>query len=221
MLPSMPTLSSRRRQVASSRPPSSQAKVRRATGSWARQSQTLFFPIDEVPHLVDLHDGVRRRGRRLGCRLARGTDPLVDRDVAHAEELGDHSLADAAQGVEQHRQRLHRRRLAARRRRREAAAAALAAVALMAVRHAVPDERSAAAMLAGQFRHRSIPSTSPTNGDVELIYLKLSVSNADADSVISASMPATEKAYLNPRNALACSFSTPVIASEADRPTIA
>ena len=43
MLPSIPTLSSSRRQVASSRPPSSQAKVRRATGSKARQSQTSFF----------------------------------------------------------------------------------------------------------------------------------------------------------------------------------
>src|SRR3954454_22065709 len=41
--PSMPTLSRSRRQVASSRPPSSQARVRRATGSKARQSQTLFF----------------------------------------------------------------------------------------------------------------------------------------------------------------------------------
>src|SRR3954465_5781801 len=38
-----PPLVRSRRQVPSSRPPSSQARVRRATGSKARQSQTLFF----------------------------------------------------------------------------------------------------------------------------------------------------------------------------------
>src|ERR671932_688958 len=40
--PSMPILSRSRRQVASSRPPSSQARARRATGSKARQIQTLL-----------------------------------------------------------------------------------------------------------------------------------------------------------------------------------
>src|SRR4051812_35720990 len=152
-LPSIPILSSSRRQVASSRPPSSQARVRRATGSQARQSRTLFFPVHEVPHLVDLDDAARRRGRGRRRLLAGLADPLVDREVADPEQLGDHALADVAQGVEQHRQRPHRRRPAAGRRGREAAAARLAAVALMAVRHAVPEERSTAAMLAAKLGH--------------------------------------------------------------------
>src|SRR4051812_29928509 len=111
------------------------------------------FPVHEVPHLVDLDDVVFRCGRRRGRRLAGRPDPLVDRDVAHPEQLGDHPLADVAQGVEQDRQRPHRRRLAAGRRRREAAAAGVAAVALVAVRHAVPDERSTAAVLAAKLGH--------------------------------------------------------------------
>src|SRR3954447_21921104 len=119
----------------------------------SREERPCFFPVHEVPHLVDLHDVVSRRGRGRRRLLAGRLDPLVDRDVAHPEQLGDHPLADVAQGVEQHRQRLHRRRLAAGRRGREAAAARLAAVALMAARHAVPDERSTAAMLAAKLGH--------------------------------------------------------------------
>src|SRR4051795_10483358 len=160
-LPSTPTLSSSRRQVASSRPPSSQAKVRRATGSKARQTQTLFFPVHEVPHLVDLHDVVRGSGRRRRGTLAGRPDPLVDGDVAHPEQPGDHALADVAQGVEQDRQRPHRRRLASRRGRREGASAGLAAVPLAAVRHAVPDECPAPAMLAAQLSHTSPPRSRP------------------------------------------------------------
>src|ERR671929_231878 len=167
--PSTPTLSRSRRQVASSRPPSSQAGVRRATGSKARQSQTLFFPVYEVPHLVDLDDVVVRYGRRRGRLLAGRLDPLVDRDVADPEQLGDHALADVAQGVEQDRQRLHRRRLAAGRCRREVAPASLAPVTLVAGRHAVPDERPAPAMPAGQLRHRAPPRSGTTTEDVDAI----------------------------------------------------
>ena len=129
-----------------------------------------------MPHLVDLHDVVGGCGRRRRRVLAGRADPLVDRDVADPEELGDHALADVAERVEQHRQRLHRRRLAARRRRREVAAARLAAVALVAGRHAVPDERRAPAMLAGQIGHDapSRPRTKP--GKVGAISQKLSVS---------------------------------------------
>src|SRR4051794_11743143 len=139
--PSMPTLSRSRRQVASSRPPNSQARVRRATGSKARQSQTLFFPVHETPHLVDLHDLARRLARGLRRRLAGRAQPPVDRDVADARELGDHALAGVAHGVEQDRQGLHGLGFAALRRGGEVAAAGLAEVALVAPYRAVLDER--------------------------------------------------------------------------------
>jgi hypothetical protein len=100
---------------------------------------------------------------------------LVDRDVAHPEQLGDHSLADIAQRVEQHRQRLHGRRLAARRRRREITPASLAAVALVTGRHAVPDERCATAMLAAKLSHGRILARGHER-DISAISLKLSVS---------------------------------------------
>src|SRR4051794_24590123 len=144
----MPTLSRSRRQVASSRPPNSQARVRRATGSKARQSQTLFFPVHEVPHLVDLHDLARRLARGLRRRLAGGAQPPVDRDVADAQELGDHALAGVAHGVEQDRQGLHGLGFAALRRGGEVAAAGLAEVALVAPYPAVLDERRPGAPLA-------------------------------------------------------------------------
>src|SRR4051794_7924864 len=144
----MPTLSRSRRQVASSRPPNSQARVRRAAGSKARQSRTLFFPVHEVPHLVDLHDLARRLARRLRRGLAGRAQPPVDRDVADAQELGDHALAGVARGVEQDRQGLHGLGLAALRRGGEVAAAGLAEVALVAPYRAVLDERRPGAPLA-------------------------------------------------------------------------
>src|SRR3954468_10411121 len=145
----MPTLSRSRRQVASSRPPNSQARVRRATGSKARQSQTLFFPVHEVPHLVDLHDLARRLARGLRRGLAGRAQPPVDRDVADAQEPGDHALAGVAHGVEQDRQGLHGLGFAALRRGGgEVAAAGLAEVALVAPHRAVLDERRPGAPLA-------------------------------------------------------------------------
>src|SRR4051794_16971765 len=144
----MPTLSRSRRQVASSRPPNSQARVRRATGSKARQSQSLFFPVHEVPDLVDLHDLARRLARGLRRRLAGRAQPPVDRDVADAQELGDHALAGVAHGVEQDRQGLHGLGFAALRRGGEVAAAGLAEVALVAPYPAVLDERRPGAPLA-------------------------------------------------------------------------
>src|SRR3954452_15169299 len=172
-LPSTPTLSSsrrRRRRCLRRRPCRAVAGKSRhhahptpRPGFAVPQDRRLarakpcFFPVHEVPHLVDLDDVVLRRGRRRGRSLAGRADPLVDGDVADPEQLGDHALADVAQGVEQHRQRLHRRRLAPGRGRREAAAARLAAVALAAVRHAVPDERSAPAVLAAQPAHAAPP----------------------------------------------------------------
>src|SRR3954468_7322757 len=144
----MPTLSRSRRQVASSRPPNFQARVRRAAGSKARQSQTLFFPVHEVPHLVSLHDLARRLARRLRRGLAGRAQPPVDRDVADAQELGDHALAGVARGVEQDRQGLHGLGLAALRRGGEVAAAGLAEVALVAPYRAVLDERRPGAPLA-------------------------------------------------------------------------
>src|SRR3954467_161592 len=146
--PSMPTLSRSRRQVASSRPPNSQARVRRAAGSKARQSRTLFFSVHEVPHLVGLHDLARRLARRLRRGLAGRAQPPVDRDVADAQELGDHALAGVAHGVEQDRQGLHGLGLAALRRGGEVAAAGLAEVALVAPYRAVLDERRPGAPLA-------------------------------------------------------------------------
>src|SRR5436309_15355010 len=145
--PSMPTLSRSRRQVASQRPPTSQARVRRATGSKARQSQT-FFPVHEVPHLVDLHDLAGRLARGLRRGLAGRAQPPVDRDVADAQELGDHALAGVAQAVEQDRQGLHGLGFAALRRGGEVAAAGLAEVALVAPYRAVLDERRPGAPLA-------------------------------------------------------------------------
>src|SRR3954468_17658817 len=114
---------------------------------------TQFHGKEPEPWIVELQRCGRGRRRALAGR----PDPLVDRDVADPEQLGDHPLADVAQGVEQHRQRLHRRRLAAGRRGREVAAAGVAAVALAAVRHAVPDERSAPAALAAQPAHADPP----------------------------------------------------------------
>jgi hypothetical protein len=49
-------------------PPGSSG-ARRPTGSKARQSQHLFFSIDEVPHLVELHD---RHQWSLRCKTVAG-----------------------------------------------------------------------------------------------------------------------------------------------------
>src|SRR4051794_16516752 len=62
-----------------------------------RQEPPCFFPVHEVPHLVDLHDVVRGSGRRRRGALAGRADPFVDRDMAHPEQPGDHSLAGIAQ----------------------------------------------------------------------------------------------------------------------------
>src|SRR3954447_14552053 len=168
--PSMPTLSSSRRQVASSRPPSSQARVRRATGSKARQTRTLFFPVREVPHLIDLHDLARRLARGLRRGRAGRAQPPVDRDVTHAQELGDHALAGVAHGVEQNRQGLHGLGFAALRRGGEVAAAGLAQVALVAPYRAVLDERRPGAPLAAHLDQPCPPdpAVEPTYQAVDL-----------------------------------------------------
>src|SRR5437764_7073232 len=97
---------------------------------------------------VDLHDLARRLARGLRRGLAGRAQPPVDRDVADAQELGDHALAGVAHGVEQDRQGLHGLGLAALRRGGEVAAAGLAEVALVAPYRAVLDERRPGAPLA-------------------------------------------------------------------------
>src|SRR4051812_1725356 len=101
-----------------------------------------------MPHLVDLHDLARRLTRGLRRGLAGRAQPPVDRDVADAQEPGDHALAGVARGVEQDRQGLHGLGFAALRRGGEVAAAGLAEVALVAPYPAVPDERRPGAPLA-------------------------------------------------------------------------
>jgi hypothetical protein len=114
-----------------------------------------------------------------------GSDPSLFRKQAEEVGLGLHSIhisnantAPRGQGahLEQDRQRLHRRRLAAGRRGREAAAARLAAVALAAVRHAVPDVRPAPAMLAAQPAHAAPPRPRLPGEEVGVISQTLSVS---------------------------------------------
>src|SRR5689334_5130222 len=101
-----------------------------------------------MPHLVDLHDLARRLARGLRRGLAGRAQPPVNRDVADAQELGDHALAGVAHGVEQDRQGLHGLGFAALRRSGEVAAAGLAEVALVAPYRAVLDERRPGAPLA-------------------------------------------------------------------------
>src|SRR3954447_21067230 len=108
----------------------------------------VFFPVHEVPHLIYLHDLARRLARGLRRGLAGRAHPPVDRDVAHAQEPGDHALAGVAHGVEQDRQGLHGLGFAALRRGDEVAAAGLAEVALVAPHRAVLDERRPGAPLA-------------------------------------------------------------------------
>src|SRR4051812_43812266 len=177
----MPTLSRSRRQVASSRPPNSQARVRRATGSKARQSQTLFFPVHEVPHLVDLHDLARRLARGLRRRLAGRAQPPVDRDVADAQELGDHALAGVAHGVEQDRQGLHGLGFAALRRGGEVAAAGLAEGALVAPYPAVLDERRPGAPLAAHL-DQPCPPDPAVEPSYQAVDLWVNVSIRDDES---------------------------------------
>src|SRR4051795_6265512 len=106
------------------------------------------YKLQEVPHLVDLHDLARRLARGLRRGLAGRAQPPVDRDVADAQELGDHAPAGVARGVEQDRQGLHGLGFAALRRGGEVAAAGLAEVALVAPHRAVLDERRPGAPLA-------------------------------------------------------------------------
>src|SRR4051794_9526365 len=92
---------------------------------------------------------MRQYGLQVAARgLAGRAQPPVDRDVADAQELGDHALAGVAHGVEQDRQGLHGLGLAALRRGGEVAAAGLAEVALVAPYRAVLDERRPGAPLA-------------------------------------------------------------------------
>src|SRR3954463_2685983 len=83
------------------------------------------------PGRVPTHFGPATRLRRPESPWNQGA--LATSQVEMCPRTANSGLADAAQGVEQHRQRPRRRRLAAGRRRREAAAARLAAVALAAV----------------------------------------------------------------------------------------
>src|SRR4051795_6264859 len=192
--PSMPTLSRSRRQVASSRPPNSQARVRRATGSKARQSRTLFFSRSRS---ATSHRSARPRStarpraparpRRRGARpprprhggrgLAGGAQPPVDRDVADAQELGDHALAGVAHGVKQDRQGLHGLGFAALRRGGEVAAAGLAEVALVAPYRAVLDERRPGAPLAAHL-DQSCPPDPAVEPSYQAVDLWVNVSRS-------------------------------------------
>jgi hypothetical protein len=63
----------------------------------------LFFSIDEVPHLIELHD--LNLGRCRGLRQSRGllANPFENSHFADAKEPCDHAVAGIPHGVEQHR----------------------------------------------------------------------------------------------------------------------
>src|SRR3982751_2098494 len=126
-------------------------------------------PVKAFP-VVDLHDLARRLARGLRRGLAGGAQPPVDRDVADAQELGDHALAGVAHGVEQDRQGLHGLGFAALRRGGDVAAAGLAEVALVAPYRAVLDERRPGAPLASHLDQPCPPdpAVEPTYQAVDL-----------------------------------------------------
>src|SRR3954470_9030645 len=102
--PSMPTLSRSRRQVASSRPPSSRARVRRATGSKARQTQALFFSGSIRVGCWDWACGGQEpssRGTWLGRPLQGPSPAEIVRQVARrdAVEAAHPALQPAVVGV--------------------------------------------------------------------------------------------------------------------------
>src|SRR4051812_33484118 len=147
----------------------------------ARQRSTpdpLPCKLQEVPHLVDLYDLARRLARGLRRGLAGRAQPPVDRDVADAQELGDHALAGVAHGVEQDRQGLHGLGFAALRRGREVAAAGLAEVALVAPYPAVPDERRPGAPLAAHL-DQPCPPDPAVEPSYQAVNLWVNVSKRD------------------------------------------
>src|ERR1700753_1669413 len=85
--------------MASSRPPSTQATVRRATGSYARQIQSLQVFFEKMPHLIERdNDGLSRHGR-FGQPAGFVANPLENRDIADPEKASDAAKAHIAHGI--------------------------------------------------------------------------------------------------------------------------
>lgn len=111
--------------------------------------------MDEMPHLVEHQDHLLAFDFRLGQLARFATNPFEHRHVGDAEQAGDRAKAHVSHGIEQRRQRLHRRRPAARRRHGEVASAVVAVVALMAANDPVLLEVRRATALADDVGHGS------------------------------------------------------------------
>src|SRR5436190_1879655 len=136
-----------------------------ARGDLGAATKTGKIVADVAVVLLDREGQILAGEELLRRGLAGRAQPPVDRDVADAQELGDHALAGVAHGVEQDRQGLHGLGFAALRRGGEVAAAGLAEVALVAPYRAVLDERRPGAPLAA---HLDQPC--PPDPAVELSY---------------------------------------------------
>ena len=121
------------------------------------KSKPCFFSIDEVPHLVDLHDFRVRRHLGIAQCLCLTTDPAIDGYSGDTQEPRDHALRGTACAVQQHGQRLHRRRLAPGRRLSKVAATLLAFVPLKAAHEAGLHETAGIAGLAMNIGHGTPP----------------------------------------------------------------
>lgn len=110
-----------------------------------------------MPHLVEGHDDDAAFDLRLRQLARLVADPTQHRHVGNAEQAAYGAKAHIAHGVEQRRQRLHRRRLAARRRHGEVASATAAVVALMTANDPVLSEVLRATALAADLGHSPGP----------------------------------------------------------------
>jgi hypothetical protein len=110
-----------------------------------------------MPHLVEGHDDDAAFDLRLRQLARLVADPTQHRYVGNAEQAAYGAKAHIAHGVEQRRQRLHRRRLAARRRHGEVASATAAVVALMSANDPVLSEVLRATALAADLGHSPGP----------------------------------------------------------------
>lgn len=117
------------------------------------KSRACELFLDEMPHLVERHDHQSALGFGVGQFARFVADPFEHRDVGDPEQAGDRAKTHISHGVEQCRQRLHRRRLAVRRRHGEIATARPAVVALVASNDPVLLEVTRAAALAANLGH--------------------------------------------------------------------